>query len=1098
VKSAEAGSRRATSRCSSVNSLHARKGAAAQRGQVSRLVSFGIAVWETERGRGNIAPTDLTQSPQNRKFARKMSTHARRFAFAVLCLAALVTSARAQRDDARFDFYARAPYRETVPRPQSVTHFDVGAFHTNYATMERWLDRVAQAAPDRVRVTDIGETNEHREMHAVILTAPENLRRIDEIKANVKRLSDPRGLSTDEASRIVQSTPVVVWLAYAIHGNESASFEAMMQVVYQLAASDEAATLEILKNAVVVVVPCENPDGHERFVTWYNGFATGDANPLASEHHEPWSVYGRLNHFRFDLNRDNLIATQVENRNLQRAYLEWNPQVSVDHHGQPTQFFFPPAALPVNPNLPQQQTARWLAEFGRANSAQFDERNWDYYVRDVYDLFYPGYWDSWPSLNGATGMTYETDGGGTKGYNWRRDDDTIVTLRSGIAKHFVASLTTLETAARNRAARLQDYYEFRRTATEEGAREQLKRFVVVTGRDPARAAELVDALVRAGIAVGVARDQFSSQSAHAYYGETKAMQRTFPAGSYVVDLAQPQKRLAKALLEPNTPQDDAFVREQLARFARNQRRGAGAAKEEYGFYDMTAWSLPIAFGVEAYWTEDAAPLQGVVPVTWLTLPLPLMSRELIYKEWINEDVSISLGEDELKKLRAQEASDQTIISARPRPRIGGVSGRASVAYIIPYERNGAASLAVRLMQEGFKLAVAGRALSAGGRVWARGTIVARVSRNPETLHDRIAKLARETGVEVFAVNSGFAETGDTVVGSESVVSLRRPRIIVVADEPVSQTSYGWMWWTFERYGVEFTPMTLANLKRANLDEYNVIIMPDGSAAGYFASLGKSGVETLRGWVGRGGTLVCVKGAAVFAALKDVNLTSSRLVGSDDDTQAAQKASGEEESDEEDEGGRAPRQASPAPQTPAPTPQATQQEDAREQKVAARGRRRGQTQTAVEQQREVQDKTEKLEDAPPDLPPIASPSAKPERVPEAVPGAVFLATVDRSTPLTYGYEDARLPVLVDSAYFFRPSKEGTNAVVFKTERDAPLRVAGFVWPQNTERLLRDTAYIIDEPTGRGHVVLFAEDPNYRGIWRATTRLFFNSFLFATTF
>ena len=114
---------------------------------------------------------------------------------------------------------------------------------------------------------------------------------------------------------------------------------------------------------------------------------------------------------------------------MQRAYLEWNPQVLVDHHGQPAQFFFPPAALPVNPNLPPEQTSKWLSEFGRANAAQFDQRNWDYYVRDVFDLFGPFFWDSWPALNGATGMTYETDGGGFKGLRWRRDDEHR-TLRS--------------------------------------------------------------------------------------------------------------------------------------------------------------------------------------------------------------------------------------------------------------------------------------------------------------------------------------------------------------------------------------------------------------------------------------------------------------------------------------------------------------------------------------------------------------------------------------------------------------------------------------------------------------------------------------------
>jgi hypothetical protein len=135
----------------------------------------------------------------------------------------------------------------------------------------------------------------------------------------------------------------------------------------------------------------------------------------------------------------------------------------------------------------------------------------------------------------------------------------------------------------------------------------------------------------------------------------------------------------------------------------------------------------------------------------------------------------------------------------------------------------------------------------------------------------------------------------------------------------------------------------------------------------------------------------------------------------------------------------------------------------------------------------------MEGAAPELPPIASPSARPGRVPEAVPGAIMRATLDRTSPLTYGYEEGTLPVLVDSAYFFRPSKEGTNAVIFSAEDKVSLHLAGFVWP-TTERLLRGTAYVIDEPTGKGHVVLYAEDPNFRAIWRSTTRLFFNSFLF----
>src|SRR5687767_5355004 len=422
-------------------------------------------------------------------------------ALALLLLPSLCAHAPAQERADRFDFYTRGPYRAQVPRPQALLRYDVGDFHTNYAMMERVVAAIAAAAPDRVRVFDIGLTNEHRMQHVVAVSAPENIARLDEIKASLKKLSDPRSLPEAEARRLASTTPVALWLQYTIHGNESASFEAMMQVLYQLAASDEPATLDVLKNSVALINVCANPDGHERFVPWYNSFGLGDPEPSAAEHDEPWSVYGRANRHRFDLNRDNIATSQVETRNMQRAFLDWNPQVAVDHHGQPSQFFFPPAALPVNPNLPPEQTERWLTAFGRANAAQFDQRRWDFYVRDIFDLFYPGYWDSWPSLNGATGMTYETDSGGWKGLRWKRDDDTIVTMRSGIAKHFVASLTTLETAARNRVARVGDYFKFKQSAIEEGRTGRVRRFVILPGRDPGRAAELVENLLRAGVEV---------------------------------------------------------------------------------------------------------------------------------------------------------------------------------------------------------------------------------------------------------------------------------------------------------------------------------------------------------------------------------------------------------------------------------------------------------------------------------------------------------------------------------------------------------------------------------------------------------------------
>ncbi|MDX6484484.1 MAG: hypothetical protein QOE95_2255, partial [Gaiellaceae bacterium] len=892
-----------------------------------------------------------THTAEREDLPQAMTKNARpHAALALLLLLAALCPVAAQERAGRFDFYTRGPYRQQVPRPQTLLRYDVGDFHTNYAMMERVVQAIASAAPDRVRVFDIGLTNEYRMQHVVAVSAPENIARLDEIKANLKRLSDPRTLSPDEAQRLTSTTPVALWLQYTIHGNESASFEAMMQVLYQLAASDEPATLDILKNSVALINVCANPDGHERFVTWYNSFGVGDPEPSAAEHDEPWSVYGRVNRYRFDLNRDNIATSQVETRNMQRAFLEWNPQVAVDHHGQPSQFFFPPAAMPVNPNLPPEQTERWLTAFGRANAAQFDQRNWDFYVRDIFDLFYPGYWDSWPALQGATGMTYETDGGGWKGLRWKRDDETIVTLRSGIAKHFVASLTTLATAASNREARLRDFYEFKRTAVEEGRTGHVRRFVILPGRDPGRAAELIENLLRAGVEVGQTTAAFRAARAHDYSGkDSPAAVRDFPAGAYVVDLAQPTKRIAKALLEVHTPQDDAFQREQLARFARNERRGRGGAKEEFGFYDITSWSLPLAFGVDAYWTEDDAAVNAN-PVT--------LERSVS----MSANVSVPLNNNPTStfgtgKITLLDKPDELVSGFVPdfgpgtfvgRFAQGGVTGRAQVAYIIPYERNGAASLVFRLLREGFKLAVSTKTLNAGGRDWPRGTVVARVSRNPDSLHERIAQLARETGVDVTAVGTGFPDTGETGVGSEAVVSLRRPKIIVAADDAVSTTGYGAMWWTFDRMGVDFTPMTIDAIKNTKLDNYNVIILPDGSAGGYFSRFGKGGVDALRGWVERGGTLVLVKGAAVFGALKDVSFTSARLVGSDEDDQKGDAG-----------GGGAPTQT-----TPTPTPSdAAGANTAPRASAQQRGRRQTQPATSTPEQQEVSSaQTEKMEGA----------------------------------------------------------------------------------------------------------------------------------------
>src|SRR6185503_1814772 len=183
------------------------------------------------------------------------------------------------------------------------------------------------------------------------------------------------------------------------------------------------------------------------------------------------------------------------------------------------------------------------------------------------------------------------------------------------------------------------------------------------------------------------------------------------------------------------------------------------------------------------------------------------------------------------------------------------------------------------MQEDFKIATSTRPFRAGGREFPRGSFLARVERNPERLHERIAELARWAGVTVNAANTAYIESGDTGIGSEAIASLKRPRVAMLVDGTVSPSSYGWLWFLFERrLGVRLTPLRVQALGSAELERYNVIILPDGNPGGIARAMGEGNISTLKDWVSRGGTLICLDDAAEFPTLKNVGLSSARAVG----------------------------------------------------------------------------------------------------------------------------------------------------------------------------------------------------------------------------
>ena len=385
---------------------------------------------------------------------------------------------------------------------------------------------------------------------------------------------------------------MVVWLIHGVHGNEISSADAALLEAYHLLASQGDAGVDaVLRDALVLIDPMQNPDGRARFVSsnLAGRAAAPDAAPYSAEHDEPWPG-GRSNHYLFDMNRDWFAQSQPETRGRIKIGLEYLPQITVDLHeqGGDNAYYFAPPAEAINPHVTKSQIAAWDL-IGRANAARFDERGWAYYVREVYDAFYPGYGDSWPTFQGSIGMTYEQ--ASARGLAFARSDGDTLTYRDGVMHHFNAAITTAITAARNREKFMRDYLEYRRSAVAEGEKGPIREYVIVPGQDASRADLLARNLATQGIEVRRAEEPI------------KLATRTIPAGAYVVSNAQPTARMIRNLLDPKTEQSAEFIKKQ------EERRKMRLNDQ---IYDITAWNLPMLFDVEMVTSPSAITVKSTM------------------------------------------------------------------------------------------------------------------------------------------------------------------------------------------------------------------------------------------------------------------------------------------------------------------------------------------------------------------------------------------------------------------------------------------------------------------------------------------------------
>jgi hypothetical protein len=889
----------------------------------------------------------------------------------ILSLLAIATAVVAQ----EFELYPNARYNSAIPTLEQVVGHSWGEKITMHHEVERYLNALVAASPN-VRLVRYGETWEDRSLYYLIVASEQNLARLDEIKSGMQKLADPRQINQAEADRLIASLPSITWLAYSVHGNEISSTDAALLTAYHFAAAqnDTLAQL-VLQNSVVIIDPMQNPDGRDRFINYFRQTRGRwpDEDQQAAEHRETWPS-GRTNHYLFDMNRDWFALTQLETQGRVKAYLEWYPQVFVDLHemGSNATYYFAPPADPLNPEMPPAQI-KWLQNFGRNNAKWFDRMKFDYFTREVFDSFYPGYGEGWPMFQGSIGMTYEQ--ASVRGLVVKRDDETTMHYRETVQHHFISSLSTAEMSARNRAEVLRYFYEYRRSAIEEGKTGEIKEYLIAPGNDPNRARKLARILQQQGIEVKKAEAPFRNNRAEDYYSGG-IQPKNFSAGTYVVSLAQPAKRLAKTLLEKHVPMDDKFINEQL----RRQKKRLG-----HQIYDVTGWSLSLLYDVECY-----------------------RARE-------NSAGNFSV--------LGQEASGTGQI----------VGGKAQLAYLIPWGTNSAAKALAALHRQGVRVFSTDQEFTLNGKKYPRGTLIIKTKDNPNHLLDMLTEIAKAENLEIIATNTSWVDEGVNF-GSGEVQFLEKPKIVMAYNTPTSSSSVGWTRYLIEQaYGYPVTIMHTNQLGSADLSKYNVMILPNAFGS-YDREIGEDGAGKIKNWVQGGGTLITFGNATYWLTSEKVGLLSTNR---------------------ELKGGK--------PDKPEP-----------------------------KDKKDKTDKEEKNQEKKPDLaePFDVEKEIQPEKeLPVETPGAILRVTLDTEHWLAFGY-DGDANVMVESRNIFTPLKldKGRNVGLYMPEDK--LVLSGFIW-EDSKKQLANKAYLMHQPHGRGHVVAFAEDPNYRVFFDGLNLLMMNA-------
>jgi len=612
---------------------------------------------------------------------------------------------------------------------------------SQYHQVEAYFNQLMTASPN-IKKQKYGVTNEGRDLNVYFISSPENLANLDLIRNNNLAAI---GLSDTKTEKI--GDKLIVWLSFNVHGNEFAGTESAMTVAYELLNPANASSKKELENRVVILDPCINPDGYSRYGNWLREISGKKTHPELSdrEHMEVWPG-GRFNHYMFDLNRDWAWQTQLETQQRLALYNEWLPQMHVDVHemGYNSPYFFPPSAEPWHEYIEKYQKD-FQNTIGAKISEKFDAENWLYNTRERFDMFYPSYGDTYPTYNGAVGMTFEQGGIGA-GREVLLENGTTLTIKDRLTHHAKAVLTAVEVAT-SESDQLIKGFRYFMTNSRKTVKGEYKTYVLKSNPKLEQMAVL---LKKNKIEFAYAD---ASQKSNGFnYQTQKSKGFTIEPNDLIIKVDQPKAVLTQVLFEPTQVLHDSLS------------------------YDITAWALPLAYGVEGYALKNTIAIKT-------------------------------------------KASIEVVAPLVPNSVYG---------FYIPWNNRISAQVLSLLHQKDIKVRSAMKKAVFGQTVVEPGGLIVSKADNPKLIDfektvSEIIKIKKDFNY----ISSGFTQNG-TDLGGENFTLLKAPKIALLSGRGVGSTEFGSVWFYLDEVmGYPVSIVEAGNFNRLELNKYNTLILADG-------------------------------------------------------------------------------------------------------------------------------------------------------------------------------------------------------------------------------------------------------------------------------